>query len=58
MKKIIKRVKHYVCTCEICGTVFTYEIDDLIHRGEEMVGCPACREENLHYKSEKVYYES
>ena len=56
MKKIIKTVKHYVCTCENCGTIFSYEREDLIHRVEEIVECPICREESRHWKSEVVYY--
>ena len=58
MKKIIKTVKHYVCTCDICGTVFSYEREDICHRYEEMVKCPICESMNFHCKSEVVYDES
>ena len=59
MKKIIKTPKHYVCTCEVCGTVFTYEREDLDYPiYTTMVKCPTCENRNYHWKSEKVYDES
>ena len=59
MKTILKKIKHYVCTCESCGTIFSYEREDLDYpMYPTMVKCPTCENRNFHWKSEVVYDES
>lgn len=59
MKTILKKVKNFIITCEKCGTVFSYEREDLdAPMYPTMVKCPVCEERLFHYKSEVVYDES
>jgi len=53
MKKIVRQgTDTYRATCHECGTVFTYERDDVHHnyvRGGEWVSCPHCGHQLMHH---------
>ena len=52
MKKIIEEgKKEFVTTCNICGTKFSYELNDIMNFGDihPYVKCPVCTETCYHY---------
>ena len=58
MKTILKKVKNFIITCEKCGTVFSYDTEDLdTPQFSSMVKCPVCEERLFHFKSVAVYYD-
>ena len=50
MIKIIDQPKSFICTCIRCGCKFEYDHTDLLlyRKGEYVIRCPICEEENHH----------
>ena len=62
MKNIIKKPKHFKATCNYCGVIFTYQLQDRnkeyydrCYHFIDTVGCPNCGQDIKHSVENAVY---
>lgn len=56
MKKIVAQPTHYQVACSNCGTIFTYEDEDINHSNFK-VSCPVCNATMYHYGDRNACYD-
>lgn len=59
MKEIISKPIYFKATCDLCGTIFTYQKEDCEdYPYHDWVRCPNCNNDMPHGNFRAVYKES